>query len=237
MRLEASSAVPDVGSSLGKVAVPGPADSPQLDEIRENLLTRVLQMEAAAREAAQETRYDAMLVALGRSAWLEAWELVVRAAADRIVDRANERLGEAALRARMPKRRRRQLSVSPSEQRALTARLGRVGGAFIEALDRLEVTAHALRQANPRDRASLDAWREAVLSTVRRLDTAWVELQFAARREDDAWRREAELLATWRPPLWPVFAIALPLAAVLVWVGLMAGGYLPIPPWLESWLR
>jgi hypothetical protein len=236
MRLEASAAVPDLGSSLGKVAVPGAADPSQLDDIRERLLAGVLQMAGDAREAATEGRRDAMLIALGRSAWLEAWELAVRAAADRVVARAEQRLADAARRARLPRRRRRRLPVSSSERRALTARLGSVGGAFIEALDRLEVAAHGLREADPADRELLDTWQDAVLGTVRRLDTAWVALQNSAVHEEAMWRGEAELLAAWRPPLWPVFAIGLPVAAVLVWLGLVGGGYLPVPTWLGSWL-
>lgn len=236
MQLEASTAVPDLGSSLGRVAVPGTIVSSHLDDIREALLARVLNMEAEAREAARQERLSAMLIALGRSAWLEAWEHAVRTAASRLADRADQQLAEAAHCARMPKRRRRRLSVSSSERRALTARLGRVGSAFIEALDRLEVAARGLREADPRDRDPLATWHEAVLGTVRRLDTAWVDLLHAAGREEDAWRREAELVATWRPALWPVFAIGLPIAAALLWLGLMSGGYLPVPTWLQTWL-
>jgi hypothetical protein len=36
--------------------------------------------------------------------------------------------------------------------------------------------------------------------------------------------------------LWPVLAVWTPLAAGLVWVGLVWGGYLPAPAWLAALL-
>lgn len=228
--------VPDLGSSLGRVAVPGGADPADLDDIRERLLTRVLQMADEARRAADRGDRGGMLIALGRSAWLEGWEGAVRAAADRVARSADEALGDAAWRVRLPGRRRRRLPLTPAERRTLAARLGSEGGAFVESLDRLELAANVLRKPDPADARAVDAWQQAVLGTVRRLETAWVSLLDAARRERQAWGAEAKLLLAWRPALWPVFAVGVPVALMLVWLGLVTGGYLSRPEWYPAWL-
>jgi len=229
-------ALPEIGSSLGKLAVPGRDDPAELDDIREGLLQRVLQLADEARRAAARGDGDGMLIALGRSAWLEAWEWAVRASADRVARAADERLLQAAWQVRLPGRRRRRLPLTPAERRTLAARLGSEGGAFVESLDRLELAASRLRQSGSSDSRGAVAWRDAVLGTVRRLETAWVSLLDAARRERLEWRREADSLLGWRPSLWPVFAVALPIALILVWLGLVAGSYLSRPAWLPAWL-
>jgi len=228
--------VPEIGSSLGRVAVPGETDPLDLDDIRERLLQRVLQMTDEARRAATRGDHGGMLVALGRSAWLEAWEWAVRAAAERVARAADEALGDAAWRVRLPSRRRRRLPLSPGERRTLAARLGSEGGAFVESLDRLELAATELRRPDVPDARAIEAWQNAVLGTVRRLETAWVSLLDAARRERQAWLREAELLLAWKPSLWPVFVVGLPVLVLLVWLGLITGGYVGRPGWLPTWL-
>lgn len=229
-------AVPEIGSSLGRVAVPGGTDPLDLDDIRERLLQRVLQMTDEARRAAARGDHGGMLIALGRSAWLEGWEWAVRAAADRVARSADEALLDTAWRVRLPGRRRRHLPLSPEERRTLAARLGSEGGAFVESLDRLELAATELRRPDVPDARAVEAWQHAVLGTVRRLETAWVALLDASRRERAAWLREADLLLAWKPSLWPVFVVALPVAALLLWLGLITGGYVQRPAWFPTWL-
>ena len=48
--------------------------------------------------------------------------------------------------------------------------------------------------------------------------------------------RVAEALAKWRPSLWPAIVLWIPLAAALVWLGLILGGYVPAPEWLARQL-
>jgi len=52
--------------------------------------------------------------------------------------------------------------------------------------------------------------------------------------ERQRWTSEIEALAKWRPRLWPVFLIWIPLAGVLIWLGLILGGYVPAPAWLAA---
>jgi len=44
----------------------------------------------------------------------------------------------------------------------------------------------------------------------------------------------AGYIARWRPSLVPVVLWWLPVAALLVWLGLVLGGYLPAPAWLAA---
>ena len=55
--------------------------------------------------------------------------------------------------------------------------------------------------------------------------------QLAAR-----WTPEIDALAAWRPSLWPILVVWTPLALLLIWLGLILGGYLPAPAWLAAQL-
>src|SRR5438105_2362623 len=52
--------------------------------------------------------------------------------------------------------------------------------------------------------------------------------------EERRWGPEIEALERWRPSLWPVFVLWAPLAAALLWLGLVLGGYVPAPLWLAA---
>jgi hypothetical protein len=70
----------------------------------------------------------------------------------------------------------------------------------------------------------------------RRLEAAWLALEAEVEEERARWNPEIEAIAKWRPSLWPVIALWLPLGVVLVWLGLILGGYLPAPAWLARQL-
>jgi hypothetical protein len=53
-------------------------------------------------------------------------------------------------------------------------------------------------------------------------------------RERVRWTADLDAIRAWRPSLWPVFAVWLPLAGAAVWVALVLGGYLPAPAWLAA---
>ena len=77
-------------------------------------------------------------------------------------------------------------------------------------------------------------WQEAIRTVARRLEAAWLALEAAVVDERRRWTGELDALASWRAPLWPLFALWTPLAAALVWLGLVLGGYLPAPAWLAA---
>jgi hypothetical protein len=77
-------------------------------------------------------------------------------------------------------------------------------------------------------------WQEALLGAARRLEAAWLWLEDALGREWREWAVEVEEVRTWRRPLWPLITIGAALLLVAGYVGLVLGGYLPVPEPLQG---
>src|SRR5512145_1608498 len=125
--------VPELAPSLGRIIVPRRQREPwvPLDDIREELATRVLELggegrAAAAREsekgAGNEERAR-VLETTGRRAWAAVWDHAVRRAASRVADALDAELTRTARRVRLPRRRLRRLLLDTAEKRAIAARL------------------------------------------------------------------------------------------------------------------
>ena len=237
--------VPELAPSLGRVIVPRRLFDPwvPLDDIREELATRVLELggegrAAAARagEGAEQNSRARILEVTGRRAWAAAWDNAVRRAATRVAEALDAEIVRRGRQVRMPRRRLRRHLLSNAEKRAIAARLGTGGGTFVAALDALETAAGRVADASVLEKHAHAEWQEALKTVTRRLETAWLALEQEVEEERQRWNPEIEIIATWRPSLWPVIALWLPLAALLVWLGLILGGYLPAPAWLASQL-
>jgi len=120
--------VPELAPSLGRVVVPRRVAEPwvPIDDIREALATRVLELAGEARAAAAQEDRDRVLDAVSRRAWLAAWERAVRRVAERVIAALDERIERAAGRVRMPHRRWRRRLLSTPEKRAVAARLAKL---------------------------------------------------------------------------------------------------------------
>lgn len=230
--------VPELAPSLGRVIVPRRQQEPwvPLDDIREELATRALEIggdgrAAAAIEDGDRTR---VLQTTGRSAWAAAWDHAVRRAAARVADALDAALTLTARRVRLPRRRLRRLLLSTAEKRAIAARLGTGGGAFVAALDDLETAGARVMEASVLEKDAHAAWQDALRTVTRRLEAAWLTLEAEVEEERRRWSSELEALARWRPPLWPVFVVWVPLTVALVWLGLILGGYVSAPAWLAT---
>jgi hypothetical protein len=160
----------------------------------------------------------------------------VRRAADRVADALDAQIEHAGRTARMPAHRRRRRLVAAAERRAVAARLGAGGAGFVDALDRVAIAVQGAADANVLDHAAHRAWQDALQTTARRLEAAWLALEAAVGAERERWAPEIASIAAWRPRLWPVFALWTPLAAAALWLGLILGGYLDAPIWLAQWL-
>jgi hypothetical protein len=230
--------VPELAPALGRVVVPRRLAPPwvPLDDIREELATRVIELGGEARRAAGREARSEVLEALGRASWQAAWERAVRRAADRVADALDEGLEHAARTARMPRHRWRRRLVAATERRAVAARLGTGGAGFVDALDQVAAAAAGAADANVLDHAAHGAWQDALQTAARRLEAAWLALEAAVEAERERWAPEIAELAAWRPALWPVIAVWTPLAAAALWLGLILGGYLDAPVWLAQWL-
>ena len=230
--------VPELAPSLGRIIVPRRQQEPwvPLDDIREELATRVLELGGEGRAAAAREDRGVVLETTSRRAWAAVWDQAVRRAAARIADAIDAELTRTAQRARLPRRRLRKLLLTSGEKRAMVARLGTGGGTFVAALDELEAAAARAAEASVLEKDAHAAWQEALRTVARRLEAAWLALEEEVEEERRRWQPEIDTLARWRPRLWPVLVAWIPLAVLLLWLGSIMGGYLPAPAWLAALL-
>jgi hypothetical protein len=229
-----SLAVPELGPSLGRLIVPHRLAAPwvPVDDVRETLATDVMTKCGAARRAATGGDTAAAVRLVSPGVWQDAWERAVRRAAERVAAAIEAEIERTAWRVRMPRRRWRRWLLTPAERRAVAVRLALGGEPFGAALGALGATARRLT-ADHQDGAALE-WQDALRLAARRLEAAWLALEAAVAAERERWVPEWDDIAAWRPSRWPVVLIWVPLAATLVWLGLLLGGYLPAPSWLAE---
>jgi hypothetical protein len=133
----------------------------------------------------------------------------------------------------MPRRLRRQVTLDATEVRGVSSRLGASAARLVPALDDVHARGAELRRASAAERDALEQWQSALLTAAGRTEAAWLSLEDAVDAELARWDAEAATVARWRRPWWPVVAVGLPALASAVWLGLVLGGYLPSPAWLE----
>ena len=230
--------VPELAPSLGRLVVPRRQTEPwvPLDDIREELATRIIELAGEARGAAAREEREQVLEALGRRAWLTAWERAVRRSAERVAAALDRAIKDAARRVRMSRREARRRLLSGAERRAIAARLGSGAERFVAALDALDAAAGQARKASVLDKDAHAEWQEALRTAARRLEAAWLALEDELAAEARRWEPEIAAVTAWRRSHWPIFAVWTPLAAAGIWFALMLGGFLPAPPWLATLL-
>jgi hypothetical protein len=232
--------VPELGPSLGRLGDPPtpPADRGTLgivfEDIRVDLVTRLFDVAGAARSFAAAGDREGAVACLGRVAWLELWERSVAAAARRMADTVNERLREAAEESRLPPKRLQEFLLTVEDERAIASRLGSGGASFVSALDALEQTIPAASASGARGRSGLEEWQSALATTARRLESSWLALAGLARAEQSRWMAEIERVRAWRRSNWPVWTVTTLVLVVVTYLGLVLGGYLPVPGPLQG---
>jgi len=226
--------VPELGPALGKLLTgTGRTTDAPLDRHRVAMLGRLVEASGEARRLAAEGARPEAVRALGLELWLDVWEQAVTGIARDLVERVNGRLDAEARAVRMPRRLRRRVPLDAAEVRGLTGRLGAAGAGLVAALDDLQARGATLLAATATDRSALEEWQRALLTAARRLEAAWLALEEQLADETARWREAVALVAAWRRPLWPVAAVGVPAAVAAVWFGLVLGGYLRSPAWLE----
>jgi hypothetical protein len=95
---------------------------------------------------------------------------------------------------------------------------------------------HAAHGAAHRDRgrSGAAAWRSALTAAARRLEAAWLALEEAAAAEQRRWQVEVELVRVWHLPRWPLWLLTAIVLTVATYLGLVLGGYVPVPPRLAG---
>lgn len=227
--------VPELGPALGKLLTgtgQSPADA-TLDRQRLTMLGRLIEAAGEARRLAAEGARPEAVRALGLELWMDVWEQAVNGIARDLVERVNRQLDAGARAVRMPRRLRRRVALDAAEVRGLTGRLGAAGAGLVPALDDLQVRGTRLLAATAADRAPLEEWQRALLTAARRLEAAWLALEEQLADETARWRDAVGLVVAWRRPFWPVAVVGVPALAAAAWLGLVFGGYLPAPVWLQ----
>src|SRR5437773_3463860 len=193
-----------------------------------------MELGGEARAAAADDERDRVLGVVSRRAWLGAWEAAVRRTGERVTAALDREIERAARRVRMPQGRRRRRLLTGPEKRAIAARLAAGGETLVAALDALDTAAARVREASVLDKGAHAEWQEGLRTAARRLEAAWLALETQVADEERRWAAEIDVVARWRPSLWPLVALWTPLAVALVWLGLVLGGYLPAPAWLAA---
>jgi hypothetical protein len=231
--------IPELGPSLGRLVAP-PAPAPgapahwiALEDIRLALVTQLFDLAGDARRWAREGDRELALATLNRSAWDTAWGRAVESVAERAGVTVSERLLAAARESRLPAKYARTLPLDAAEVRALAARLDAGSAPLQDALLHLDQLAPAARSERA-PAAAVAEWQEALATAARRLEAAWLELEVALHREWRQWEGEVEEVRRWRRPLWPLLLVSALLLALATGVGLLVGGYLPVPPFLAG---
>jgi hypothetical protein len=231
--------VPELGPSLGRLVDPPLTRSDRgsldlvLDDIRLDLVTGIFELAGAARSFAASGDRQGAIASLSRVAWLDLWERAVAAAAERLGEVVNTKLGEAAIESRLPARKLEALRLKTEDVRAITSRLGSGGAGFVSALDALEQTVPGASASGTRGRAGEEEWQRALAAAARRLESAWLALAAGARAEQDRWKAEIDGARAWRRPTRLLWLISGSVLAAATYLGLVLGGYLPVPPLLR----
>jgi hypothetical protein len=193
------------------------------------MVHRIFEAEAEARSWVETGDHVAAVDALGRAAWVSAWEQAVHAAAGRAGEEVSRRVRLAALESRMPDRLMVRVLPTAEEVHVTATRFGSSGAEFVEALDELDLAGEAVKAAPSVPAAA--RWSDALLRVARRLEAAWIAFESAVEREWAIWSPEIEAARRWRRVRWPLWLISAGVLLLATWLGLVLGGFLPYPGW------
>jgi len=226
--------IPELGPALGRLVAPPPpppGTAPhwiRLEDVRLALVSQLFELVADARRWAREGDRELAMATVNREAWEGAWARAVQQVAQRAGSAVSDRLVAAAREVRLPARRSEKLPLDEVEIRALAARISHGAAALHQALTALDHAAHFARSERAPAEAVL-AWQESLLAAARRLEAAWLAMEDALQREWRSWDAEVEDLRRWRRSRWPLVVVGIGMFGLALYIGLLLGGYLPVP--------
>lgn len=221
--LSSAAVVPELGPALGRLILPAdapgrrPAGALDLSGVRLALVTAVFEGAGEARaalSAGQGTRARELLAPVR---WEQWWGEAAAAAAAQLRLHIDAAIGAAGRRSGYPPGRLRRELMTDDEAAGVALRLRAAGvplGAPLSELGR--APDHA-------------AWSDALIRSARALEESWAELEASVRDEEEAWEREPARIGAWRPARWPRWVAAGVVLTLTTWIGLVLGGYLPVP--------
>lgn len=214
--------LPELGPLLGRlIPPPGEKSAPEaaLDGVRFELLSALFEKAAAARARLSSGDEPGARSALGAAAWLDAWERAVHSAVRTVLEEIERGLRSSAQGSRYPPKRLASALPDAEERRLLAARCSAAGAGLEEAVERLDDSACP--------------WDLALRRAAGELEDAWERLLAVARTELELWGARAAEIRAWRRPWRPLVLAGTILLALATWLGLVLGGYLPVPSWLR----
>ena len=209
--------IPELGPLLGALVDPaddGAGDVP-LDSVRLSMVGALFERADAARRMVASGDEAGGRDALGSRVWIQIWDDAAERSAAVVTQRIDREIRQAAAFSRYPRKRVTDLLPSVEDRRVLAARLSASGMG-------LETAAPGLDSPGV-------GWQESQRRMAGELEQSWHRLVRTAREELGFWEAKIQSVRAWRRPWWPLLlggGIAL---ALSTWIGLMLGGYLPVP--------
>jgi hypothetical protein len=202
------------------VEPPDPAAlRPELETVRIDLVGSLFERGRAARRRLAEGDADGARTMLGPSVWLELWDRAAAHASAAFKGAVEQELREAGAFSRYSPRRLRALMPTAEDARVLSAKFSAAGIGLESAAPQL---------SNP----GVD-WQEALRRAAGELEEGWRQLRNVAELEHASWSGRVTLVREWRRPWRPLVLGGLAALAAVTWIGLVIGGYLPVPGWFR----
>jgi hypothetical protein len=209
--------LPELGPLLGSLVEPeNPASShPELEALRIRMVGSLFEQAGQARRQLEAGDPASARTALGSKTWLELWESTVQQAALALARSVEQRIRAAAAYSRYPRKRIHHELPTTEDRRILAARLSAAG--------------IGLESAAPALDGPAEQWPQAIRVAAGELEQAWRRMVVTADQELAFWSARAQAVRTWSRPRWPVLMAFAGTVVLMLWVGLMLGGYLPVP--------
>lgn len=190
-----------------------------LDEVRLGLVTDLFERSHAARGFLSVDDFAGARAALDKRGWLEIWQGAAQAVADRVIDARRQGLLRAQRLAGCPDRVVKRWLPSAEDREMLAAKL--------------EAAGIPLEEQVARGFPVGPAWWDAVRQAAVALEDSWEQLEAVVLDESKATARQISHLEGWRPSRAPWLAAGVGLTVLFGWLGLVLGGFLPRPSWLD----
>lgn len=214
--------IPEIGPYLGRLAdavrqFEDPAVG--LDPIRLEMVSDLFERTQSAREFLLTGDEGGARAALDKGAWLNLWRRAAHQAAERTSATMAARLTAAAQRSRYPARRLSLLLPSDEARGILVSKL--------------EAAGIPLESRLARGFPIRSGWWDSVRQAAVALEDSWEDLEAVIRSELAEVGPVVQRVERWQPSPVPWY-LALGVGFALTgWLGLVLGGYVPRPQWLD----
>lgn len=209
--------IPELGPLFGTlVEPPDPgSEAGALDAVRMSMVSTLFERAGEARRLLASGDESGARAAFGSRVWVQVWDDAAERSAVVLTQRIDQHIRQSAAYSRYPRKRLVQQLPSTEDRRVLAARLSAAGIG-------LESAAPALESPGAE-------WQEAQRRMAGELEQAWHRLVRVAHDEFALWENRSNAIRAWRRPWWPLVLGGIAVLALSTWIGLMLGGYLPVP--------